>query len=500
VQTEQNKWTVQQLLQATAKVGGRCLNLDREAVVFTGVTTDSRQVVAPALYIALKGERFDGHQFISKAVEAGAVAVLFEPDFETEAQRLLTTYPQLYSGVAWVVVKETRLALGAFAAWHRQQLDQVRWIGVTGSNGKTTTKTLLKTILENFAPTLATQGNLNNELGVPRTLLSVKPNHAFAVIEMGANHEGEIAYLTDLAQPNVALITSVAPAHIEGFGSVEKIAHAKGEIFQGLTPGGVGVFPAEGLGTAYWQQQCQALGHDFLTFGESASADVQLLDFEQKADRICFSLQVNHTTWQGQQFHLCLPALGRHNALNVCAAFAVCLALDLDLRLLPAALQSYVGEAGRLDAQTLSQPVDASNITVIDDSYNANPASVKAGIETLVNLGDSAQGKTLLCLGAMAELGETSFALHQEVGRFAKEQGVSQLWAAGEQALPAVLAFGEGGLGFASASELAEALVSQLQQGQLADISHILVKGSRSAGMEKVVQALHQALNEREKN
>ena len=493
---QQTQWRVKQLVQATEKVGGHCLNPEQIETVFSSVSTDSRQIEAPALYIALKGERFDGHQFILPAIEAGAVAVLLEAAYESQLQTLRQQHPQYDAQVAWVVVRDTRQALGAFAAWHRQQLTQTTWIGVTGSNGKTTTKTLLRTILENFAPTVATQGNLNNELGVPRTLLTVTPKDTFAVIEMGANHLGEIAYLTALTQPNIALITSLAPAHIEGFGGLENIIQAKGEIFQGLSEEGVAIFPAQSIGSEIWQQQCQSLGRAFLTFGESANADVQLLDFEQKADRICFSLQVNHPSWRGQQFHLCLPTFGRHNAMNACAAFAVCLALKLDLRLVPATLQNYEGEAGRLHAQTLPTTAEQSSpqITVIDDSYNANPSSVKAGIETLVSLGQTTQGQTLLCLGAMAELGDSSFQLHQEVGRFAKEMGVSHLWTAGESALPAALAFGEGSQGFPTAEALADALKTQLQQGQLTGVSHVLVKGSRSAQMEKVVQALQQAL------
>ena len=491
----QNQWTVQQLVQSVASLSGQCLNTQLLDQVFTSVTTDSRQVVPPALYVALKGERFDGHDFVMQAVEAGAVAVLFEQHFVSEVQKLLEADAKFYGAVAWVSVQDCRLALGAFAAWHRQQLMDVTWVGVTGSNGKTTTKTLLKTILENFAPTAATLGNLNNELGVPRTLLSVTPDQAFAVVEMGANHVGEIAYLTDLVQPQVALITSVAPAHIEGFGSLEKIVQAKGEIFQGLTVDGVAVFPAEGLGTVYWQQQCAALGHRVLTFGESNSASVQLLSFEQQSEQICFSLQINQGIWQGQQFHLCVPAVGRHNAHNVCAAFAVCLALELDLRLLPAALQNYVGEKGRLRMQTLTPSLSDNQVTVIDDSYNANPASVKAGIDTLVTLAQTVQsgfnsGQTLLCLGAMAELGAETEALHREVGLFAQEKGVSHLWAVGA-ALPAALAFGDQGRVFDSVEALIDALERAWQQGDLKSVSHIFVKGSRSAGMEKVVQALH---------
>ena len=486
-----NQWQVKQLVEATA---GRLLNTTAvDECVFSTVTTDSRQVEAPALYVAIQGDRFDGHQFIPQAIENGAVAILCRTD------AVETAWLEQFHEVAWVAVVDTRLALGQFAAWHRQQLQKANptmcWIGITGSNGKTTNKTLLKTVLQNFAPTLATEGNLNNELGVPRTVLAVTPHHQFAVIEMGANHVGEIDYLANIVKPQVGLVTNISAAHIGEFGSLEHILQTKGELLNHIETGGKVVLP-EALKTV-WQVKYDVHDLGRFSFGESAQAAVQLIDFEQQPEQICFSLQINQADmWQGQTFHLCLPVLGKHNALNVCATFAVGLALDLDLRLFPAALQMYEGVGGRLDAQTVARPSEQANasqsITLIDDSYNANPASVKAGIETLVQLAQAAGGESMLCLGAMAELGEQCFALHQEVGQFAKAAGVNHLWVAGQEALPAALGFGEGAKGFENAQQLAEALKIQLKSDAMQAVTHILVKGSRSAGMETVVAAIQE--------
>ena len=486
-----NQWQVEQLVEAIA---GQLLNVAAvDECIFSSVTTDSRQVEAPALYVAIQGERFDGHQFIPQAIENGAVAIL------CQANAVETAWLEQFPKVAWVAVAETRLALGQFAAWHRQQLQRqnpnMRWIGVTGSNGKTTNKTLLNTVLQNFAPTFATQGNLNNELGVPRSILAVTLHHQLAVIEMGANHVGEIDYLANMVKPQVGLITNVSAAHIGEFGSLENILQTKGELLSHIETGGSAVLPEALIHT--WQSKCEAQSLRCFSFGESSQAAVQLINFEQKPEQICFSLQVNQTgLWQGQTFHLCLPVLGKHNALNVCATFAVGLALDLDLRLFPAALQMYEGVGGRLDAETVALPSEqteaSQSITLIDDSYNANPASVKAGIETLVQLAQTSGGESMLCLGAMAELGEQSFALHQEVGQFAKAAGVNYLWVAGQEALPAALGFGEGAKGFETAQQLAEVLTTQLQQATIQAVTHILVKGSRSAGMETVVAAIQE--------
>lgn len=456
-----NDW---QLSEVADAVDGRLLVSKKtaEALRFQRVTTDSRKDCEEALYVAIVGERFDGHQFAPQAVENGAVAAM------VSAPIAGLPAPQ-------IVVNDTKAALGRFAAWHRQKLALEALIGITGSNGKTTTKTLLATVLNYFAPTLATPGNLNNDLGVPRTLLSITPAHHFAVIEMGANHVGEIGYLTGLARPNVAVITNASAAHIEGFGSLENIVKTKGEIFDGLQPGGAGVIPYGLTGSEVWRAKLEHLGHRVITFGEERGADVQVSSFEQKPDQICFDLKVGPS---GQTFNLCLPLLGRHNAVNTAAVFAVGLALDLDLRLFPAALQNLSGVAGRLQAQKLK-----SGVTVIDDSYNANPASIKAGIDTLVA---AAQGqKTLLCLGAMAEMGEETEAVHAEIGAYAKQRGVDALLTYGKGAESASTAFGAGAEHFDSHGALSEQAQAFAQQHQPCTI---LVKGSRSSGMETVAK------------
>jgi UDP-N-acetylmuramoyl-tripeptide--D-alanyl-D-alanine ligase len=440
-------------------------DLNPSLVKVQGFSTDSRRIQKNEAYIAIQGQHFDGHAFVEQAIEAGAQLLIV-------SQKQDVAIPQ-------ILVKDTRLALGQIAEQHRLAQDNLTLIAVTGSNGKTTVKTLLAHCLSQVAPTWATPGNLNNDFGVPRTLLQIEPDHRYAVIEMGANHRGEIGYLTRLAHPNMALITLAADAHLEGFGSLQGVIDTKGEIFHGLTPQGLGLINTDSPGFMQWQQSlankhCQ-------TFGTAEEADVRVTQVSQDAQSLAFRLEFEY---QGahQALSINMAILGQHNAMNAAAVASVCLALGLTPQQIQAGLESFSGVAGRL--QTHQQ----GRVTLINDSYNANPGSVKAAIDTLASL----PGKRILCLGDMAELGAVASQAHAEIGEYAAQQGIDELYAYGELSAHTLNAFTQSQSRPArqplSHSELAEQLMSEVLNAQQA--CYVLIKGSRSARMEQVVNLL----------
>jgi len=453
-------WTLEQLCQSVQ--GDIYGPLSEQEIRFDSVSTDTRTIQPGALYIAIKGEHFDGHLFIEEAIKQGAVAVL--------------TSEMTDCIVPAVLVKDTRIALGQFARWHRQQMPVKTLVGITGSNGKTTTKTLLQNLFSGVGETLATEGNLNNDFGVPRTLLNIRPQHEFAIIEMGANHPGEIKYLTLLAEPDIVLLNNASDAHIEGFGSLQGVIDTKGEIFLGLNQlhkNGVAVINTDSPGFVDWQARLTKLAVEHvLKFGESSAADVCLKNVRTSEESIEFELSINDQ-WQP----VTMPVLGKHNAMNAAACVAVCLAAGLNWQQIKPGLLSFSGVAGRLQRHKLARG------WLIDDSYNANPGSVRAGIDALTSL----PGQTALCLGAMAELGEHTQPLHEEIAGYAKQAGVDLLFVYGDaaQTMPAV--FGEGAAFYNSHQQMVADVNEAINHLQ---IDHLLVKGSRSAKMEQVVQGV----------
>ncbi len=432
-------------------------------VVCHGISTDSRSTRPGDLYIALVGEHFDGHDFIQQALEKGATAVM--------------VCRQSAVNCPLIVVADTRIGLGLLARNYRLSLGLKALVAVTGMNGKTTVKTLLAHTLQTVAPTWATQGNLNNDFGVPRTLLQLRAEHQYAVIEMGANHRNEIDYLTRLACPDVALITLAAGAHLEGFGSLQGVIDTKGEIFNGLADDGIGIINTDSAGFNQWL--AQLADKRCLTFGRAPNADVRLLDVEQTANGIEFSLSFN-----GETHAVSMPILGAHNAMNAAAAVAVCLAVGLNWAQIVPGLQTFTGVAGRLQTYRLAQ-----GGLLIDDSYNANPSSVKAAIDTLVAI----PGRSLLCLGALAELGADSLKLHQELGEYARQHGVEMLFTFGEATKATQAGFALNrppDTPFTDQLALALQVQQVLQTAQSAHPLNILVKGSRSAQMDRVVAAI----------
>jgi len=421
---------------------------------YTGLGTDTRSLETGNLFVALRGPRFNGEAFLEQARARGAIGALVSRDARAPDLPLLA-------------VDDTRHALGRLAAHWRGRFS-IPLVGITGSNGKTTVKEMTAAILGRRGPALVTRGNLNNDIGVPLTLARLGLEHGTAVIEMGANHPGEIAYLTDLAQPTVGLVNNAGPAHLEGFGSLTGVARAKGELFQHLPAGAVAVINAEDRFAPLWREL--AGDRPQLSFGIEGRADVQAA---WRGDASGSELDMN--TPQGA-VSLRLPLPGRHNVMNALAATAASLAAGATLQEVRAGLQGLPPVHGRLQRIVLA---DAA--VLIDDTYNANPASLRAGIEVLA-LG---QGPKWLVLGDMAELGPEGERLHRQMGKLARETGVERLFALGDLAAAAAETFGAHGVTCPSR----EAMVSALEQDWCAGVQ-VLVKGSRSMGMEAVVEAL----------
>lgn len=429
-------------------------------VLFSTVSTDSRNVADDALFVALKGDNFDGHGFVEQACQNGAKAALVEAPVQTSEQCPLSQ----------LQVKNTLIALGKLARLNRQRFHKPLF-ALTGSAGKTTTKEMLAAILAGQGEVLATSGNYNNEIGVPLTLFELQPCHQYAVIEMGAAKAGDIAYLMSIAEPDVALITNAMPAHIEGFGSLENIARSKAEIFSCLKESGIAVI---NLDDDYADLWLDIIG-DRKTIAFSmrshpqAKVNAGLLDSGEWCSRIKLSIN-------GQSMECVLPVPGEHNVANALAAAASAYALGVKLETIVAGLESFSGVKGRL--QLL---VGKQDCRIIDDSYNANPGSVKSAIDVLAGF----KGSQWLVLGEMAELGGESEAFHQQIGDYAREKNISQLFCVGEKSVFTAKRFGKGGHHFNTQQDL----IDHCQQALSGD-EVVLIKGSRSARMENVVNAL----------
>ncbi len=439
------------LAAAAHIMNGTLLGTDRS---YAGVSTDTRMLGQDELFFALQGPNFDGGAFVSAAAERSAAAAVL-------CEAVDVDIPQ-------ITVDDTRLALGTLAASWRLRMS-AKVIGITGSNGKTTVKAILANCLSQSAETLATRGNLNNDIGMPLMLLSLSENHRYAVIEMGANHPGEIAYLTSLARPDVVLITNAAPAHLEGFGDLDGVASAKGEILQGDVSPVFVVLNADDPYFAYWNSLLS--GDTVISFGVEANASVFATDVEADGDLMIFSLHIH-----AEEIPIRLPLAGIHNVSNACAAAAVLHGLGMDGKQIRQGLESVQAVSGRL------QPVERiTSVTVYDDSYNANPQSVIAAAEFLA----AQPGHNWLVLGDMGELGEDEVLLHKAVGRAAKRLGIDRILATGKLSKNTVKTFGNGAQWY----ESIDGLVEELQRTATED-TNILIKGSRFMEMERVVEAL----------
>ncbi len=438
-----------------------CLNatlINGDALI-QGVSTDTRNLHDGDLFVALKGERFDAHDFAAQAIDSGAVALVVD-------HPLSLPVPQL-------VVDDTRIALGLIGEYNRAFFTGTL-IAVTGSSGKTTVKEMLATILSGVGETLFTQGNLNNDIGVPLTLLRLSAGHRYAVIEMGASGPNEIAYSVSLSHPDIAIVNNAMGAHLEGFGSLEGVVEAKGEIYDGLTSRGAAVVNADDPYAQRWLDR--AKGKSILTFGLAAGADVraQALFLQENG---CYGFDL---MYQNESVAVRLNVLGRHNVCNALAAAAVSLSAGLSLSQIASGLGKFSAVKGRMFS---SQGVNGA--LVLDDSYNANPGSVRAAISMLSEL----KGERTLVLGDMGELGADEVSLHQEVGQFAAQMGIEKLFAVGRLSQFTVEAYKQaGGVCAEHMSDKSE-LVSRLQH-EAHSAMVILVKGSRSAAMDQVVNCL----------
>jgi UDP-N-acetylmuramoyl-tripeptide--D-alanyl-D-alanine ligase len=444
------------LATAAQAIGARHIGANIE---FDRVTTDSRDLHRRDLFVGIRGERFDGQAFADQALLAGAAAVMVEA-----GARILTPNAPVLE------VDDTRLALGRLAAFWRNRFVSPL-IAVTGSNGKTTVKEILASILRQVAGesgVLATTGNLNNDIGMPLTLLRLDARHRYAVVEMGMNHLGEIAYLSRLARPTIALITNAGSAHIGELGSVDAIARAKGEIFEGLERNGTAIINSDDAFADYWRGL--ARGRPVVDFGLDRKAAVSArYELTESASLVTFRTP-------RAQFVATLHIPGLHNIKNALAAVACAYALDVPEAAIAAGLASSKGVKSRLQRKRHS-----SGALVIDDTYNANPESMQAAIAVLA----AYPGRTLFVMGDMGELGDNAEAMHATIGEFAKRAGVKALFALGAMSAAAARSFGEGARHFSNVDELVGALVDGLDQK-----STVLVKGSRFMRMERVVEAL----------
>lgn len=424
--------------------------------VFKGCVTDSRQVQTGQLYVALRGERFDGHEFCAEAESKGAAALLVEEEVKSRL-------PQLRVG-------DSRKALGQLAALWRKRF-HIPVIAITGSNGKTTVKEMLKSILGQSGEVLATQGNLNNDIGLPLTLFNLNSNHRYAVLEMGANHPGEIAYLSAIARPAIAAITQCAPAHLEGFEDEEGVARAKGEIFSALDIDGTAIINRDDAYAGFWVNRAQP--RRIIDFSLALKAAVSAGDIEVTADGQSFTLYS-----EADPCSIQLPLSGRHNISNALAAAACALAAGCSVKDVVTGLEGVSPVPGRLQAQT-----GIRGIHLIDDSYNANPASVLAAIKVL----QDCPAPRWLVLGDMLELGEEAKDYHSRIGVAAREAGIEHLLCFGPLSKNSMEAFGQHGRHFVDISRLLMILEAEVQSG-----ASVLVKGSRGMHMERAVAVLQE--------
>jgi UDP-N-acetylmuramoyl-tripeptide--D-alanyl-D-alanine ligase len=458
-------FTFPELIQATQ--GRGVGNLDGSV---SGVSTDSRTVCPEDVFVALKGERFDGHDFIDAVSSHGVRFFVVEKSWISDHE--------LPPGCSVIAVSDTLHALGDLAAFHRARFS-LPVIGITGSNGKTTTKEMLAAILASSGSGLKTSGNLNNLIGLPRMLLQLSRDHRWAVLEMGMSELGEIDRLAEIAQPDIGVITNALPAHLETLGTVEAVARAKGELFLRLEEGAHAIFNADDPLISHCPSPP---GVERLSFG--------IRDGDIRAeDLICRGKE-------GQSFTLRLPtatmsvslrAFGRHNIYNALAAAAAAFVLNVEPALIKAGLESFSPYDKRFSLE------DVGGIALIDDSYNANPGSMKAALQTLRDLREESRGVAVL--GDMLELGEASQRAHEELGKLAAAC-IDRLYVMGEMADAVVRGALEGGLAPGSivkASDHAELLTNLLSFMENGD--YILVKGSRGMKMEAVAEAIRNARN-----
>jgi UDP-N-acetylmuramoyl-tripeptide--D-alanyl-D-alanine ligase len=466
VNSKHLSWTTRDILEAT---GGKllCGNPDER---FERISIDSRTLSAADAFVAIVGRVHDGHRFAGEVAARGVRGLVVASD-RRESLPLAEWEKRSLSCIA---VADTTIALGRLGAFHRERAG-VSVVAITGSNGKTTTRRMAAAVVSGRYRTLATMGNYNNEIGVPLTLLRLEADHQWAVMELGTNHPGEIAALADICRPDVGVITNIGPAHLEGLGSLEGVLRAKWELIEKLNPGGRAVLNADDPRLMRLARECP---HPVLLFGESEAAAVRAAKVEERPGGVRFELVL-----PDQTLNVDLPVSGRFMVSNALAAAAVGCHLQVPAAAIQAGLEAFEPVQGRLTVFHT-----AGGIHLIDDTYNANPASMRAAVSTLTAV--CKNERSILVAGDMLELGDQAPELHRDVGRFAAASGVRRLYAVGDLAAEVRKGAVDGGMDSAavmigSRDEIIEALKRQLVRGDW-----VLVKGSRSMAMERVVQAL----------
>jgi UDP-N-acetylmuramoyl-tripeptide--D-alanyl-D-alanine ligase len=444
------------------QVNGQLISKQKHDLIIEGVSTDTRSIVSTDLFLALEGSNFDGHKFVKQAEEKGAVALILSRKVDTP--------------LPYILVEDTALALGLLGAAVKAKVAP-KTVGITGSSGKTTVREMVAAILSRRGNVLATKGNFNNDLGVPMTLLRLEQQHEFAVIEMGANHLGEIAYTTNLVKPDVATIVNAAAAHLEGFGSLLGVARAKSEIFKGLSlKDGVAVVNADSQFSDFWLGKLKY--NNVQTFSAKKPADVYAEDIILALDGCA---QFELVTANGRiAISLSLP--GAHNVNNALVAAALALQVGATLQDVQDGLRFMPHVPGRLHVKQLT-----NQVKILDDTYNANVGSVNAAIDLL----SSFAGRKILVLGDIGELGEKARYYHEQVGEYAKQKGIHKLYTLGVLSQSASDVFVGDGRHFSGLAQMIE-FINQQTLTEKCDIS-ILIKGSRSARMELVVKALEES-------
>lgn len=429
--------------------------LKGEDAIFYGASTDTRSLQAGQLFFAWKGDKHDAHNFLDSIEAKGAIGAVVE-----------RYTPSV--NISQIIVKDSQKALGILAKeWKKQWTGTT--IALTGSNGKTTLKEMIASILREKGQTLSTEGNLNNHVGCPLTILRLNDQYEYAVLEMGANHFDEIRYLTKIAKPDVAIVNNAGPCHLEGFGDVEGVSRAKGEIFEGLPSNGTAIINADDVYADYWTSI--NAGHKVMTFGMDNSADFMAKNIDQQS----FDLVVGT-----EDIRINLALVGAHNILNACAAAAATFAVGATLQEIKVGLENLSCVKGRLEKIQLSP-----NHILINDAYNGNPASLKAGIDALEGIAEH----TWLVLGDMRELGTQAIQLHEECGKYAKIKGFDQIFTLGELSQKTMEAFGEGGHHFETHDEIIAQLKHNLDDIKNESVA-ILVKGSNSMKMYLIADAM----------
>ncbi|CED62066.1 UDP-N-acetylmuramoyl-tripeptide--D-alanyl-D-alanine ligase [Moritella viscosa] len=436
-------------------------------VVITHVSTDTRTIKVGDLFVALSGDNFDANSFVAKAAEQGAIAAIV-------TKKQAVDIPQIQ-------VKDSRVALGLLGKMVREHVNP-KVAALTGSNGKTTTKEMLAAILKQVAPTLATAGNFNNDIGVPLTLLRLQQEDQFAVMELGANHKKEIAYTTGLVLPDVVLINNVDAAHLEGFGDLQGIALAKSEILSGVKEQGMAVLNRDDKFYQYWLRKVDSQRHvNFSVVDESAdyfAANIEFADSGNPTFRLCTP---------DSDCSINLGVAGRHNVANALAAAAMASCFGIDIKTIKLGLESMVNVQGRLKISQLTP-----RIRIIDDSYNANIASVKAAIDVLTHF----KSTNVLVMGDMGELGVSTADMHQQVGHYAQQQQVDHVYTCGVVSREAALTAGVIGRAFLAQPALVDALADLITTAPKEQVFTLLFKGSRSAKMEQAISLLTTKLSE----